>query len=549
MRLNYLLACCVLIGGCQAAQEEQANATGAVQEAISTSTLDKHLSALASDEFQGRKPFTIGEVRTVEYLEAAFKDLGLQPGNGASYFQDVPLVELDVMPDQELTVRGTDEEVKLQLGTEFVAFTERVEEQVELMNSQMVFAGFGIVAPEYGWNDYKGLDVKGKTVIVLVNDPGFASGDSTLFKGETMTYYGRWTYKYEEAARQGAAGLFIIHDTAPAGYPWMVVKGGWTGASLYLDMTRGSFKPMVQGWLSRDAAIKLFDASDVDMKNFVEKARKKDFKAVPLGLECSISVKNKVQKDVSQNVIAKITGKSRPNEYVIYSAHWDHLGIGEPVDGDSIYNGAHDNASGVAALLAIAEAMAKGAKPDRSVVFLAVTAEEQGLLGAKHYAENPIYPIRHTVANINMDGLKHYGPMKDVTIIGYGQSELEDRLKRLAEAQGRYITADPEPAKGYFFRSDHFEFAKVGIPALFAYGSYEHMDPDKGTVYMKRKKAEYVENNYHRPGDEYDSAKWDLTGIQQDATLFYHLGLELANSSKWPKWKEGSEFKSIRELE
>lgn len=515
---------------------------------IDTVAIARHIETLASDDFLGRKPFTEGETKTLEYLESQFAAYGLEPGNGLSYFQEVPLVELDAQPSKQLVVSSPTDDFPLEVGDEFVAYTERVEEQVELVDSELVFAGFGIVAPEYGWDDYAGLDVKGKTVVVLVNDPGFGSGDSTLFKGETMTYYGRWTYKYEEAARQGAAGVLIIHDTAPAGYPWLVVRNSWSGASLYLDQSGGTYKPSIQGWITRDAAIRIFEASKVDMKNFVEKARSADFEPVPLGVTASVSVKNGIKRAQSQNVIAKITGSSNPEEYVLYTAHWDHLGVGAPVDGDSIYNGAHDNASGTSALLAIAKAMAeREAQPKRSVVFLAVTAEEQGLLGSKYYAENPIYLPSATVANINMDGIKNYGPMKDLTVVGYGQSELEDLAEEIAKTQGRYIMPDPEPSKGYFFRSDHFQFAKVGIPALFASGAYEHMDPAKGIAYLKEKNDEYNQNRYHRPADEYDAATWEFGGIYQDVDLFYQLGWKLANEDLWPAWKQGSEFKAIRE--
>jgi Zn-dependent M28 family amino/carboxypeptidase len=515
---------------------------------IDTLTIARHIEILASDEFQGRKPFTEGEVKTLAYLEEAFKSYGLSPGNGDSYFQAVPLVELDAEPEAEMLIKGNGKEVRLQLGTEFVAFSERVEETSIIDASELVFAGHGVVAPEYGWDDYAGLDVKGKTVIVLVNDPGFGSGDSTFFKGQAMTYYGRWTYKYEEAARQGAAGIFIIHQTAPASYPWSVVQNGWTGASLFLDQTGDNYKPAIQGWVTRDAAIKIFEASDVDMKNFVEKSRNKDFKPFSLGLTASVGLTESIKKDVSQNVIAKIEGTEKPDEVIIYTAHWDHLGIGPAVDGDSIYNGAHDNASGVASLLTIAEAFMKmDVKPKRTIIFLAVTAEEQGLLGSKYYAENPIYPTSKTVANINMDGLYYMGLMKDLTVIGYGQSDLDELAEELAKGQGRYILADPTPEKGFFFRSDHFQFAKVGIPASYSYGSYEAVNG--GVKYAKETLEAYTAIAYHRPADEFKlgESDWKLAGMQQDVELFSALGWKLANSEIWPQWKEGSEFKAIRE--
>lgn len=511
---------------------------------ISEESLRNHVRILASDDFQGRKPFTEGETKTINYLKEQFEKLGVEPGNGDSYFQEVPLVELTAMPSETMTITGGVDEVVLNVGTDFVAYTEQVVEEVSLDASELVYAGYGVVAPEYGWNDYKDIDVKGKTVVVLVNDPGFGSGDSTLFKGETMTYYGRWTYKFEEAARQGAAGCLIVHQTVPAGYPWAVVKNSWSGASLYLDESGGAFQPDVLGWITRDAAIQIFEASGAEIGNFNELARDKDFWAVPLDLQASVSVKNEIKKSVSQNVVGKITGTEKPDETILYSAHWDHLGIGLELDGDSIYNGAHDNASGTSGLLGIAEAFSKSEKPKRTVVFLAVTAEEQGLLGSKYYAQNPIYEVKKSVCNINMDGLPTYGKMKDLTIVGYGHSDMDDLATEVAEKQGRYVIPDPDPGKGYFFRSDHFHFAKVGIPALYASGSYDHWDG--GVEFMDEKTKEYLSKAYHKPADEYQD-DWDFGGAKQDAELFYEVGMKLANSDMWPKWKEGSEFKAIRE--
>ncbi|MFY0598816.1 MAG: M28 family peptidase [Cyclobacteriaceae bacterium] len=546
-KVIYLLLFSVIYS-CQPPQETDKGSS--IEPSIDTLVIAKHIEVLASDDFQGRKPFTDGEVKTLEYLKSEFEKYGLSAGNGDSFFQEVPLVELNATPSSEMVISGKGKEFRLQLGTDFVAFSERVEEQSSIDASEIVFAGYGIVAPEYGWNDYEGLDVKGKTVIVLVNDPGFGSGDSTFFKGETMTYYGRWTYKYEEAARQGAAGVFVVHQTAPAGYPWGVVQNGWSGAALFLDQTGDTHKPSIQGWITRDAAIEIFKNSDVDMKNFVEKSRTKGFKPVTLGLAASVSVMQKIKKDVSQNVIAKIEGTEKPDEVIIYTAHWDHLGIGPAIDGDSIYNGAHDNASGVASILTIAEAMMKEeVKPKRTIVFLVVTAEEQGLLGSKFYAENPIYPTAKSVANINMDGMYYMGLMKDLTIIGYGQSELDEWAEEIAKKQGRYVLADPDPGKGYFFRSDHFQFAKVGIPASYSYGSYEAVKG--GVEYAKSVRAAYNEVAYHMPADEFKLSEtdWKMAGMQQDVELFYELGWKLSNSSDWPKWKEGSEFKAIRDLD
>ena len=540
-----LLSLGVMFYACQPSSETTSSESSATPE-ISEASLQKHVETLASNDFQGRKPFTEGETKTVNYLIDQFKAYGLEPGNGDSYTQDVPMVELTASPSEVMTVEGNGQTVELKVLDEFVAYTEKVVESTSIDASELVFAGYGVVAPEYDWNDYEGLDVKGKTVVVLVNDPGFASGDSTFFKGETMTYYGRWTYKYEEAARQGAAGCLIIHETVPAGYGWSVVRNSWSGASLYLDQSGGAYQPEILGWITRNAAIKIFEASNVDMKNFAARSRSRDFKAVSLGMNASVSVTNKIKRDQSKNVVAKITGSENPDEYIIYSAHWDHLGIGPEIEGDSIYNGAHDNASGTATLLGIAEAMGKMDKPKRSVVFLAVTAEEQGLLGSKHYGENPIYPPAQTVANINMDGITTFGPMKDLTVVGYGQSELEDIAEEVAKKQGRYIIPDPDPGKGYFFRSDHFQFAKVGIPALYASGSYEHMT--EGVSYIDSLNRIYLTSQYHRPQDEF-SDSWVYDGMALDGALLMEVGLNVANSDTWPKWKEGSEFKAIREAE
>lgn len=534
-----LLTLCLI--GCKSSTE-------IVEEVVTmdTLTIDRHLSVLASDEFMGRKPFTEGEEKTIHYLESELKRMGLKPGNGNSYFQEVPLVEITGKQSDVMTVAGRGKTMSFKTNEDVVVYTERVEEQVGIEDSELVYAGYGIVAPEYGWNDYEGLDVKGKTVVVLVNDPGFGSGDSTLFKGDQMTYYGRWTYKYEEAARQGAAGVLIVHETVPAGYPWLVVQSSWTGAKLNLDDANPPYKCAVQGWITRNTAVQLF--AEAGIKDYSAMAKNKDFKPVSLGMKATVSVSNQIKRDASNNVVAMVEGSKRADEYIIYSAHWDHLGVGEPIDGDSIYNGAHDNASGMVGMLSIAEAFAKlETKPERSVVFLFVTAEEQGLLGSAYYAQNPIFPPNQTVANINIDGLPAYGEMKDLTITGYGQSELDEYAKKAADKQGRYVIPDPDPGKGYFFRSDHFNFAKVGIPALYASGSYE--SKAKGVDFIKEKTDEYLAVKYHQPQDNYMPEEWDLKGIAQDALLLFNVGKRLANETYFPKWNEGSEFKAKRDAD
>jgi len=513
---------------------------------LSGDKIAAHIKVLSSDEYGGRKPFTKYETKTIDYLKEQFKEMGVASGNGDSYFQKVPMVEIEAIEMSPLKIKGEGLKKEYNYKTDFVALTRRVTDSIAIENSALVFAGYGVVAPEYNWNDYKDIDVKGKTVLVLVNDPGFGSNDSTFFKGNAMTYYGRWTYKYEEAARQGATGIIIIHDTKPASYPWGVVENGWTGANLYLkaednNMSRCAF----EGWVSLETAKELFLATDKPNYPFTLAAKSRNFKPFDMNLSVSLSFTNKTRFSESNNVAGSIKGSENPEEVIIYTAHWDHLGIGAAINGDSIYNGAIDNASGTATLLEIARAFATGEKPKRSVLFLAVTAEEQGLLGSAYYAENPIYPTHKTVAVINMDALMAIGQMKDLTVVGHGQSELDDLAEKFATQQGRYIIPDPEPGSGHFFRSDHFSFAKVGIPALYASGSYEHAT--RGIEYTKTKSERYVTNDYHQPSDEF-SNEWDMSGMVQDGTLFYQIGNQLANdTASWPKWKKGSEFKAIRE--
>tara|TARA_R110000868_G_scaffold77042_6_gene221063 strand:- start:218 stop:1840 length:1623 start_codon:yes stop_codon:yes gene_type:complete len=537
-KLHLIPVLLLLIFSCKPEEKEN---TKPIEVAITT--IGNSIERLASDDFQGRMPFTEGETKTVNYLKDEFVKLGLEPGNGDSYFQNVPMVEITGKPSEKMVISGGQKEIDLKYYEDFVALTQKISPEVSLDNSELVFAGYGIVAPEYNWNDYEGIDWKGKTAVVLVNDPGFKSGDSTLFKGNAMTYYGRWTYKYEEAARQGAAGVLIIHETEPASYGWNVVQSSWSGASMNLE----SNAPLcdVQGWISMESAQKLFEASSIANKNYNELAKQKNFKPIPLGLKASVKITNTIKKDASKNVVALIPGTDQKDEYIIYSAHWDHLGVGRPVNNDSIYNGAVDNASGTACLLAIAEAFKKSGPQKRSIVFIAVTAEEQGLLGSAYYSENPIYDPKKTVANINMDAIKSPGPMKDLTITGYGHSEMDEYAKKAADKQGRYIIPDPEAEKGYFFRSDHFNFAKIGIPALYASGSHE--DFKHGVAYVQKMKEDYQNNKYHQPADEYEPGKTELSGIQFDAQLLFEVGLLLSNEKYFPKWYDTSEFKAARE--
>jgi Zn-dependent M28 family amino/carboxypeptidase len=537
-----------LIAGTVGCGQQGAGSAAAGDEGLSVLNKDSliaHIRVLASDSFQGRRPFTAGEDRTVDYLTKSFTELGLEPGNGNAYTQDVPLVEISPVGTPVMKVQSPKGNFELKNLNDFVIWTERPDSVASLDRNDVVFAGFGVVAPEYGWNDYAGLDVKGKTVLVMVNDPGYY--DSTLFKGHTMTYYGRWTYKYEEAARQGAAACLIIHNTGAASYPFQVVQSSNGGVKLHLD-TRGSsqYQLALQGWITEETGKKLLTAAGKDA-SLLAAAKHKGFKALPLDIKLTAGLKVKEVYNKSHNVIAKITGSKRPNDYIIFSAHWDHLGIGSPdAKGDSIYNGAADNASGTAALLEIARAFkSQSDKPERTVIFLAVTAEEQGLLGSAYYAQHPVYPLATTVANLNIDVVNTYGPTKDITYSGKGQSDLEDYLAEEAKAKGRYIAPEDHPEAGHYFRSDHFSFARGGVPSLTADGGVD--DVTRGKEFGKKKHDEYTDLHYHQPSDEYDPKTWDVTGGIQDIGLVYLIGKKLASSDVWPQWKTGSEFKAIRD--
>ena len=509
--------------------------------------LEPNLITLSSDEFMGRMPFTEGEQLTTSFLESKFKEMGLEPGNGDSYFQEVPMVSIITYPEQSMEFKSAQGSVVGEGLKDFVIWTQRTDSLVRIQDAEVVFAGFGIVAPEYGWDDYKNLDVKGKIVVVMINDPGFGSEDSTFFKGNTMTYYGRWTYKYEEAVRQGALGCLIVHNTIPAGYGFNNIQNSWKASKLYLD-DRGQdkYKLGFEGWITLPFAKQLFEKMGKNQSELLQNARTPGFQGFSTGMTLSTSLAVQPTYNVTKNVIAKVTGKTAPEEVIIYTAHWDHIGIGKPDEtGDSIYNGALDNASGTAALLALAKAFKTDEQPDRTVVFLSVTAEEQGLWGSAYYAKQPIYPKEKTVANINMDGVNPYGKMKDVSVIGVGQSEMEDLLDEELKKLGRYAAPEPNPVVGYYFRSDHFNFAKIGIPALYIGTGIDHVE--KGKEYGKQLQEEYVAQYYHKPADAYDPKRWNLDGAVDDVQLLYQVGRNLANSTKWPGWKEGSEFKAIRD--
>ena len=531
-----ILAVLIVLAGCK--NNKQGNM-------ITGDEIKSHIAVLADDSLQGRKPFTAGETKAINYISSEFKKEGLEPGNNGSYFQDVPMVEITSMPST-LTLSGGKTNITLDYITDFVASTRQELPNIQLNNSPLVFAGYGVVAPEYSWNDYAGLNVKGKTVIVLVNDPGFNSGDRTLFKGDTMTYYGRWAYKYEEAARQGAAGVIIVHQTEPASYPWSVVANSFTGAKLYLQQNdKHLSRCKLEGWITEDAAKKIFAAAGIK-GDFRAVARKRGFKAIPLNMGATISINNKLKYSTSHNVIAMLKGSRRPDEVILYTAHWDHLGIGKPdAKGDSIYNGAVDNASGVAAILSEARRFAElKDKPERSIVFLAVTAEEQGLLGSEYYATHPIFALHNTVADLNMDALGDYGETNDFSVTGKGQNELEDYVADFAKKDGKKVTGDKNPGAGGYYRSDHFNFAKVGVPALDINNGAE--STLHGLAWGKAKQKDYGDHHYHQPSDNY-SVDMDAAGMAEVANLLFDVGNKLANESTFPGWKKGSEFKAIRE--
>lgn len=513
--------------------------------AFSADSLKQHISVLASDSFQGRKPFTIGETKAINYLQQQFAAAGLEPGNGNSYFQDVPMVSIKAIAAPSMEVKSAKGSFSLKAFDDYIIWTDKTDPDIALTGNDLVFAGYGIVAPEYQWNDYAGLDVKGKVVMVMVNDPGFS--DSTLFKGRTMTYYGRWTYKFEEAARQGAKGCLIVHNTKAASYGFNVPQNSFNTTKLQLDNRGKDIKKCdVVGWIQEPVAKKLLIAAGLDTNQLV-KAHEKGFKPVDMHLALSTTMKVEAVYNMSHNVIGKITGSKYPDQVIVYSSHWDHLGIGKPDEtGDSIYNGAYDNASGAAGLIEFARAFKSlKTKPERTIVILSVTAEEQGLLGSSYYAQNPVFPAKKTVANINIDELNRFDKTKDIVVVGQGQSELEDILKEEAEKMGRYISYESHPEAGHYFRSDHFSFAKVGIPALYVNNGIDVVG--KGKEYGQKLDDEYNDKHYHRPSDTFDAATWGMAGGIDDLQLLFRVGKRLAFGEKTPQWKTGSEFKAIRE--
>jgi len=534
MKILFLILISLIIQGCDQPANE-----------IKELNLHKHIEILASDEFEGRGPGSAGGEKTKLYLKEEFKKMGL-PSIRGDYYLEVPLSKMTVdLNSSFLSISKNDKARILEAGPETVYWTKRVVEGISVRASKLVFVGYGIVAPEYGWNDYKNLDVKGKTAVMLINDPGFWTEDPKLFNGKSMTYYGRWTYKFEEAARQGAEAVLIIHDTAPAAYPWQVVETSWAGKQIDLkreDMGKSRVK--VEGWITSEVAEDIFGQANLDLKALKQAALKADFQSVEMtGLTLDAALNNKVEFSISHNVAAVKNGYKKPNEYILMMAHWDHLGIKEDQSGDNIYNGAVDNASGTAGLLELANYFSN-IETERSLLFLAVTAEESGLLGSQYFAEYPPIKLSNIVAGYNFDASLPVGKTRDVIVVGYGASELEDILKAELDKVGRYIVPDPQPEKGFFYRSDHISFAKKGVPMLYADAGFDKIDGGKeaGRAFGD----EYTAKYYHQPSDEYDP-DWDLSGFADQLTLTTKMVKYLADSDRWPEWYEGNEFRSIRE--
>ncbi len=551
------LAAVVLITVTRSASPAQSRAgsgvadMGAAAQSITSAELMAHIKTLASDEYEGRAPGTKGEDLSVAYLTEQFQKLGLGPGNpDGSYIQEVPLAGFTPQPRLRLTYAGQSTELS---SSDYLARSLRYLPDVDVRDSEVVFVGYGVVAPEYGWDDFKGVDVKGKTLVFLINDPPLPDpGDPTklderMFKGRAMTYYGRWTYKFEIASEKGAAAALIVHETGPAGYP-MEALASWRQENFDLrtrDKNMG--RVAVEAWIAEPRTRELLQAAGQDFDELKRAALRKDFKPTPLNATASIEIKTALREVDSRNVVARLQGSDPKlkDEHVVYAAHWDHMGRDTRLQGDQIFNGALDNASGTAALLEIAQAFTKlRTAPRRSVLFLALTAEEKGLLGAKHYATNPLHPLERTLANINIDGMNQWGRTRDVVVVGFGNSTLDDVLADAARAQGRVVKPDAQPEKGFFYRSDHFELAKLGVPALYTHAGTEFVGKPKD--HGMKKREEYTSCDYHKVSDEV-KPDWDLQGAVEDARLLFEVGWRVAQGEKWPEWKPGAEFKARRD--
>jgi Zn-dependent M28 family amino/carboxypeptidase len=514
---------------------------------INADDMKDYVSMLASDDFLGRAPATKGEERTINYLADQFKKAGLQPADSGNYFQKVSLVRITSDQNMKLIISNGQKTIDLRYPDDFIGNTPQLSENINIKNSDIVFVGYGINSPEFGWNDYDGIDVKGKTVIMLINDPGYATSDSSLFDGKSMTYYGRWTYKYEEAARQGAKAAIIIHETGAAAYPWEVVQNSFSGANFYLvDDPLSKSDLQMQSWVTTGAAREIFQAAGLDYDKIIASAARPGFKPVDLNLKASINFRNNIAFTQSNNVAGLLPGKGHSGEYIIYTAHWDHFGVNPSLSGDSIFNGAVDNATGTAALIEIAKAFNElPGKTDRSILFLAVTCEEQGLLGSRYYAEHPLFPLNRTVAEINMDALNILGKTRDMTITGFGKSSLDDYAVKVLAKYDRYAAPDPTPEKGGYFRSDHFSFAKAGVPSLALSKGID--DVVHGKEWGLEQSESWTMSNYHKPSDNYEPDKWNFEGMIEDIKVYFEIGYDLAMSRDFPNWSEKSPFRALRD--
>jgi Zn-dependent M28 family amino/carboxypeptidase len=556
---RFLALAALLSAGCghAARTPQQAGLPVSAMPAIDPNAILQHIKVLADDKFQGRAPGTPGEDLTVEYVQTQFKNMGLKPGNpDGTYVQKVPLVGITGAEASPLTFTKGGQALALRWKDDVVAWTKHVADGASIDGSDVVFCGYGVEAPEYGWDDFKGVDVKGKTIIVLINDPPVPDPsdpsklDPKMFGGAAMTYYGRWTYKFEEGARKGAAAVLIVHETEPAAYPFSVVQGNLGEKFDVIPPDKNMGRVNIEGWITLEAARKLMALGGEDFDALKKQAITKDFKPVALGVKAKMGIRNTLRTIDSHNVVAKVEGSdpALEDEYVIYTAHWDHLGMGLPVNGDRIYNGARDNAAGVATLLEVAHAFTRVQPgPKRSVLFTIVTAEEQGLLGSQYYSMMPLYPLSKTLADINVDEPNVYAPSKDITVIGLGASDLDDYLRQAAQEQGRTLRPDPHPEKGFYYRSDHFNFAKQGVPALYTESGVETApSAGRSADYLKSKLDEYEERYYHQPADDV-KPDWDLRGAAQDAQLIFAVGYRVANAATFPSWAPGNEFKAKRD--
>jgi Zn-dependent M28 family amino/carboxypeptidase len=516
------------------------------RESINVADLENSVKELGSDRFMGRAPFTEGEKITVEYLSRELRKLGFEPPFNSSYFQDVPMVRIISEVQGPVKIKSPAVQFEFKAPEDFAVISPRIEDSIDITESELVFAGFGIVAPEFGWNDYEGLDVKGKTVVVMINDPGLYTRDTDLFRGSEMTYYGRWTYKYEEAARQGATGVLIIHDPLGAGYDYSIPRKSSITPNLYIQTAdSNTTRCRFTGWISSGPAGRLLKEKGLDLAELRTEACKREFRGFPLDMNISLNIRNKIVYNKSKNVAGILRGSKRPEENIVYSAHWDHFGIGEPENGDSIYNGAVDNGTSMAWALSIGKAFSSLKKrPERSVILLFPTAEEDGLIGSYFYTEHPPFPISKTVASFNNDLMLPLGRMKDIMITGYGQSDLDDYVRDAAADQDRYVTGDPNSHTGMYFRSDHFPFAKQGVPALFARGNTDSRE--FGKEWAAEQEKDFIKNRYHKPADNFNPETWNFKGIAEDAELAFTVGYKIVTSDVFPEWKPGSEFKKLR---